>query len=273
MKETLKEILESSSGPITLVTHSGQCHSDDVYSAALLALLLEKTGRETKILRTRDQSDLEKIEGEYIVFDVFDSILDHHKSQEINGDRNHRRPLAALGLIWRWAKWEIFQYMEIDSLCWRSIDNKFIYYIDKSDNQGGLSINPASFIINHLRDSIDDSDEAFNACYKRAIEDWKSIFSTEKKISELRPIFDSLPVRDVNGKKFKVSINYVPPVGDLTGIDGIIWKTDKGLKIRLLGDNKLSEAEFEDPEDLIFQNKNWLAEVKKVENLFQLKIN
>ena len=38
---------------VTLVTHSGKFHSDDLFACAILSLVLEKEGKKGRIIRTR----------------------------------------------------------------------------------------------------------------------------------------------------------------------------------------------------------------------------
>jgi uncharacterized UPF0160 family protein len=88
---------------IKLVTHSGSFHTDDVFAAAALSILMEKNDQEFEIIRTRDEKAIE--EG-HIVFDVggvYDeekNRFDHHQVGGA-GKRENGIEYASLGLVWK----------------------------------------------------------------------------------------------------------------------------------------------------------------------------
>ena len=79
-------------------THDGHFHCDDVMCYAILKLLFE----DVKVIRTRDESALQKCE---ILFDVGDEYAPHKKifDHHFVGApiRSNGVPYAAAGLIWK----------------------------------------------------------------------------------------------------------------------------------------------------------------------------
>jgi uncharacterized UPF0160 family protein len=86
-----------------LVTHDGSFHTDDVFAAVALSMLLEKRGEAFEIIRTRDE---ELIKNADYVFDVggisdFEkNRFDHHQP---GGAGQHANGIeyASLGLVWK----------------------------------------------------------------------------------------------------------------------------------------------------------------------------
>lgn len=89
--------------PVTLITHNGGFHADDVFACATLALILERDGRQYSVTRTRDH---ELIQTGDFVFDVggeYDPLrerFDHHQEGGA-GKRQDDIPYAAFGLVWK----------------------------------------------------------------------------------------------------------------------------------------------------------------------------
>ncbi len=124
------------SKPVTLVTHSGKFHSDDIFACAILSLVLEKEGKKAKIIRTRDPEIIAS--GDY-VFDVggeHDPALrrfDHHQKGGA-GARENGIPYAACGLVWK----AFGATLCGDAVAADRIDKKLIQPIDAHDN--GVSL-------------------------------------------------------------------------------------------------------------------------------------
>lgn len=84
---------------ITVVTHNGNFHADDVFSIAALKIIIPTF----KLIRTRDE---EQIEAADIVIDVggiYDADkgrFDHHQRGGA-GARENGTPYSSFGLIWR----------------------------------------------------------------------------------------------------------------------------------------------------------------------------
>lgn len=89
------------SKPIVAVTHSGSFHTDDVFAAATLELFY--AGKDLKIIRSRDESDIKNAD---IVFDVgaiYDPRtlrFDHHQKGGA-GERENGIPYSSFGLVWK----------------------------------------------------------------------------------------------------------------------------------------------------------------------------
>jgi uncharacterized UPF0160 family protein len=87
---------------ITIATHNGRFHADDVFGVAVLRLVYAKEGKQIKIVRTRDKAEIQSAD---VVLDVggeFDASLlrfDHHQGNM--SPRDNGVPYAAFGLVWR----------------------------------------------------------------------------------------------------------------------------------------------------------------------------
>jgi len=92
-------------GKITkkLVTHDGSFHTDDIFAAATLSLVLDKRGEKFEIIRTRDPKII--LEGDYVfdiggVYDPSKNIFDHHQVGGA-GKRDNGIEYASFGLVWK----------------------------------------------------------------------------------------------------------------------------------------------------------------------------
>lgn len=91
---------------ITIVTHNGGFHTDDVFAVATILLSLEKqngAGANAKILRTRNPEDFAT--GDYVVdvggvYDPATNRFDHHQKGGA-GKRETGIPFASFGLVWK----------------------------------------------------------------------------------------------------------------------------------------------------------------------------
>lgn len=87
---------------ITIVTHSGQFHTDDVFAVATLQLLLEKEYSLT-VIRTRDEKIVSDADYVVDVGEVYDPAIrrfDHHQQMGA-GVREDSIPYASFGLVWK----------------------------------------------------------------------------------------------------------------------------------------------------------------------------
>lgn len=87
---------------ITIVTHDGTFHADDVFAVATLSVAFEKTA-EIEVIRTRSQPVVET--GDYVVdvggvYDPENNRFDHHQIDGA-GERQNRIPYASFGLVWK----------------------------------------------------------------------------------------------------------------------------------------------------------------------------
>ena len=115
-----------------LITHNGSFHSDDIFAAATLSLLLEKNGESFEIIRTRDSEIIKK--GDYVfdvggVYDEKNNRFDHH---QIGGAGKHENGIeySSFGLVWKKFGLELTGSEKAAEL----IDKRLVAPIDASDN-------------------------------------------------------------------------------------------------------------------------------------------
>ena len=125
---------------ISLVTHGGMYHADDVLATALLEIILKGTvvyednwheGDPTiPLVRVTNWESFVTTEDD-IVYDIGFGEFDHHqKNKEI---RENGIPYAAFGLLWkRFAETQLNFDPEIAKM----VDEDFAQYIDQTDNGG-----------------------------------------------------------------------------------------------------------------------------------------
>lgn len=117
---------------ITIVTHSGQFHTDDVFAVATLQLLLEKDFSPT-IIRTRDEKIINNADYVVDVGEVYDPAakrFDHHQSEGA-GVRDDSIPYASFGLVWKEYGEEVCGGDKDIAL---SIEQKLVKPVDAMDN-------------------------------------------------------------------------------------------------------------------------------------------
>lgn len=119
-----------------LVTHNGSFHTDDIFAAATLAILLEKKGETFEIIRTRDEEIIKNgKEDEQYVFDiggVYDedkNRFDHHQVGGA-GKRDNAIEYASFGLVWKKFGIELTGSNEATQL----IDKRLASPVDAHDN-------------------------------------------------------------------------------------------------------------------------------------------
>jgi len=128
------------SRPITIATHNGSFHADDIFACVTLLLYFKQQGKKVRIIRTRDQSD---IDGADIVVDVggvYDletKRFDHHQSKGA-GKRENGIPYASFGLVWMTYGFDLCGNQEIVD----DIDRRLVQPIDAIDN--GVSISEST---------------------------------------------------------------------------------------------------------------------------------
>ncbi len=128
---------------VTIVTHSGNFHSDDIFGVATVSLKLEKEGIPFKIVRTRDPSIREK--ADYVldtgsVYDPDINRFDHHQTGGA-GVRDNGVPYATFGLVWKKFGEFLCKNKEIVD----AVEKKLILPIDALDNGVDIftQVNPA----------------------------------------------------------------------------------------------------------------------------------
>jgi uncharacterized UPF0160 family protein len=162
---------------LKLVTHNGAFHADDIFSTAVLFLVLEKSGKKFQVFRTRDEEIINK--GDYVydiggVYDPEKNKFDHHQKGGA-GKRENGIEYASIGLVWKKFGIELCGDQKI--VDW--LDKKIIAPIDANDN--GIEIvenksDVSPYLIQHVfgsmrptwkEDSINE-DDVFLKCVDMA---------------------------------------------------------------------------------------------------------
>ncbi len=136
---------------VTLVTHAGNFHSDDVVATAILELYFYDKGIKTKIVRTFNPDEMGYTDDtpNCVIYDIGLGQYDHHQIGDaakhcIRIDTNEdgttvERKYAAVGLIWKEiGKEMVGKYADV-------IYDSIIRPIDNHDN--GFGHNPLSTLI------------------------------------------------------------------------------------------------------------------------------
>ncbi|MEK9201493.1 MAG: MYG1 family protein [Patescibacteria group bacterium] len=118
---------------ITVVTHSGRFHADEVLALAVLRLVLKS---EINIIRTRDISAIEK--ADYVVdvgriYDPEKNRFDHHQEGGAEA-REDGIPYASFGLVWKKFGDTLCNSKEVAAI----IEKKIVEPVDANDN--GISL-------------------------------------------------------------------------------------------------------------------------------------
>lgn len=145
---------------ITIATHSGQFHADDIFAVATLSLMLEEK-HDVKVVRSRDP---EIINGaDYVVdvggiYDEEKKRFDHHQIGG-GGVRDNKIPYASFGLVWKKYGPELAGDLEASL----KIEQKLATPIDAYDN--GITLcNPVFPDLEYY--TIDDLVAAFRVTWK-----------------------------------------------------------------------------------------------------------
>lgn len=167
-----------------IATHSGPFHADDVLATAVLLSLFP----EAEVLRSRDQSELDKADIVYDVGQVYDHSLgryDHHQKGR-GGERENGIYYSALGLIW---KHYGLEWCDNDEGVWQYIDESLVQYIDADDNGqdlfqlNELGIAPVtlgSVLTNWFRPNYGERQD-FDGRFMEAVECAQSLLERYKK--------------------------------------------------------------------------------------------
>lgn len=113
---------------IKIITHNGHFHADDVFSVALLTMVLKEP---PEIIRTRDPEIIKT--GDYVVdvggvYDEDKNLFDHHQIGGA-GERENGIPYSSFGLVWKKFGEKVGGSKEVAD----SIDKKLAYPIDLKD--------------------------------------------------------------------------------------------------------------------------------------------
>ena len=150
------------------LTHAGQFHADDVFSAAFLTIL----NPDLEIIRSLTIPD--NFEG--IVFDIGLGEFDHHQND--NELRDNGIPYAAFGKLWRnFAPEKYGKELTI------RIDKKLIQYLDLFDNTGSENaLAYAISLFNPTWDSDSNGDKEFLDAVEIAKQILIRMIDNEKKL-------------------------------------------------------------------------------------------
>ncbi len=119
----------------TIVTHSGNFHSDDVFAVATLLLVYP----DANVVRTRDEEEIKKADivvdvgGEY---DPSKKRFDHHQTGGA-GKHENGIPYASFGLVWK----EYGEKLSGSKEVAKAIETKLVFFIDALDNGVNISQN------------------------------------------------------------------------------------------------------------------------------------
>lgn len=243
---------------VIAVTHNGIFHSDDVFASGLIRCIGKKLGIKIEQIRTRD---IKKVPEKALVYDVFDGLYDHHDK---DGLVARGRKLAAFGKLFGSFQNEIIQIFNLDKQAWINIDLTLVSPIDHSDNTGEL--NPLTYTYNVLarkgeRDPA--SNEVFEMAVDSAVEVLEAAFQFEAKGASDRRILKSLPIVEVNGKKFglKEEPGYISIPTTWEGLDGFIIRMGDDeiagrWMIKMVNGGSLSKCDLRNEGDVVFTHPN-----------------
>jgi uncharacterized UPF0160 family protein len=120
---------------ITVVTHNGTFHADEVFACATLSIWAEKNGKRLKVVRTRNPEIIARADMVVDVGNTYDpnkNRFDHHQ-KEGAGTHNNGIPYASFGLIWKYYGGKICT-QEVAEM----IEKNIVIPIDARDN--GINI-------------------------------------------------------------------------------------------------------------------------------------
>lgn len=115
---------------LTLITHDGTFHTDDVFACATLSLVF--AGQELEIVRSRDERDIARGDIVFDVGGVYDPArgrFDHHQKGGA-GVRDNGIPYASFGLVWKEYGHMVAGSVENAAF----IDEQLVQGIDAHDN-------------------------------------------------------------------------------------------------------------------------------------------
>lgn len=115
-----------------LITHDGSFHTDDVFVAASLSLLLEKRGEDFEIIRTRDPKIIETGDFVFDVGGVYDEKTNRFDHHQLNFKEKRQEGIlySSFGLVWKKYSKELCGSEEAAEI----MDNRLVVSIDANDN-------------------------------------------------------------------------------------------------------------------------------------------
>lgn len=152
-----------SSKKISVGTHNGIFHYDEVIAVALISIL---HGGNITVVRTRNLNTLNLCD---IVVDVGGGIFDHHMPGG-NGKRESGTPYASAGLVWQAYGNQILNSIGCPKAhietCHARVDKELIENLDKIDN--GIKANSPFEFISYFLPIWDDANSS-DFCFMEAL--------------------------------------------------------------------------------------------------------
>lgn len=139
---------------ITVVTHSGSFHADDVFAVATLSLIAEMEGKELEIKRTREEKEI--LESDIAVdvgmkYEPENFRFDHHQKGGAGEHKNDssgaetKIPYASFGLVWKHFGEKLCGDAEIAKM----VEERLVISVDARDNGVTISKPNEAGIFDH----------------------------------------------------------------------------------------------------------------------------
>jgi uncharacterized UPF0160 family protein len=180
----LKNFMMENKSSKKLITHNGSFHSDDIFAAATLSLMLEKNNENFEIIRTRDEEIIKT--GDYVfdvggIYDEEKNLFDHHQVGGA-GKRSNGIEYAACGLVWKKFGIEICGSQKVSDM----IDERLFAPVDAGDNGFDLVENKydiSPYLIQHafssMRPTWREENVTDDGMFLKCVEIAKEILSRE----------------------------------------------------------------------------------------------
>lgn len=202
------------------ITHNGPFHADDV----LAYVILTKIYDDIKLIRTRDQNLFNQADCIFDVGGVYDPNhlkFDHHQKSFNKAREKDNIQYSSAGLVWLQYGMQI---CENNKHLFNMIDNKFIKFIDATDN-GQELYDGEAFTISNVISSLNpnwDSEETFDEAYFKAVNIMEQIFDglLNRYRSELEAVDKVIEhYNNSENKKIIVFDNFMPFQSTLSKLD------------------------------------------------------
>ena len=166
---------------LTIGTHNGIFHSDEVLACAILCLT--NSYMSIQILRTRDSELLKQCD---ICVDIGGGDFDHHQPGFSKARQNGIK-YASAGLIWKSYGKQLIEkcllkhFPEITDSIFQSFDDSFIALVDCEDNGVPTAKHSFSFISSFLPLWFDNSTDDFNNQFYKVLTTTITVLEEELK--------------------------------------------------------------------------------------------
>lgn len=164
---------------ITIVTHNGNFHADDVFAVAMLQMAIRKAlpDAAVRIIRTRDNGMINQ--SDFVVdvggkYDPQQGLFDHHQ-KEGAGSRSNGVPFASAGLVWA----EFGESLCGNKAVAEEVDRLIIQKLDAADcGYSGQNLDRTySSIISDFNPSWDDNSGLIDEAFANAVKFAKQVLS------------------------------------------------------------------------------------------------